>query len=101
MKLSTDPRIPRDAANLSQRLNDLHRDIAQQVNGMAEGRLAAHYSAQTAAPTTGTHAQGDFVRNSAPVEAGVALSRYVVTGWLCVSGGTPGTWLQCRVLTGN
>jgi hypothetical protein len=41
------------------------------------------------------------VRNNAPAELGVALSKYVVFGWICTSGGTPGTWLQCRFLTGN
>lgn len=95
MKLNTTPRVtdPLIAREL--------REHAQQGNALAEGRLAGTYNAQTTAPTTGTHAQGDFVRNSAPVEAGSASSKYVVTGWICVAGGTPGTWVQARVLTGN
>lgn len=45
----------------------------------------------TAAPTTGTYAQGDAVWNSAPVAAGVP-------GWVCVTGGTPGTWKAMAAL---
>jgi hypothetical protein len=76
-------------------------ECATQVNLLSEGKQAAHYASATAAPTTGTWAQGDFVKNSAPTEGGVALSKYVVFGWICTVGGTPGTWLQCRFLTGN
>jgi hypothetical protein len=47
------------------------------------------------------YAQGDFVRNSTPVEAGAATAKYVITGWICVAGGTPGTFKESRVLTGN
>lgn len=39
----------------------------------------------TAAPTTLTWAQGDIVYNSAPSAGGFI-------GWVCVVGGTPGTW---------
>lgn len=39
----------------------------------------------TAAPTTGTWADGDIVWNSAPVAGGTP-------GWMCVTAGTPGTW---------
>ena len=39
----------------------------------------------SAAPTTGTYAQGDIVFNNAPTSGG-----YV--GWVCTAGGTPGTW---------
>ena len=94
--------------NLTPRIgnNDpiLHREIrehAMQVNQLSEGRIAAVYNARSSVPTTGTFAQGDFIRNSAPVEAGAALSKYVIIGWVCVASGTPGTWLQCRYLTGN
>lgn len=77
------------------------REVASQVNALAEGRLSGAYTARSAAPTTGTWAQGDTARNSAPTEAGTAGSKYVVTGWVCVAGGTPGTWRDMRVLTGN
>lgn len=53
------------------------------------------------APTTGTWVQGDRVTMVYPVEAGSAGSKYVVTGWVCTVGGTPGTWLAQRMLTGN
>ena len=95
-KLNTQPRIAADPSLVREL-----REHAQQVNSLTEGRLAAYYNAQTAAPTTGTHAQGDIVRNTAPAEAGAALSKYVITGWVCTVGGTPGTWLPMRVLTGN
>ena len=78
-----------------------YRDIGQQVNGLAEGSISARYQATTAAPTTGTYMQGDFVTNSAPAELGVALSKYVITGFICTVAGTPGTWVATRSLTGN
>jgi hypothetical protein len=47
------------------------------------------------APTlTGT--AGWFVQNLNPVEAGVAASKYVNTGWRYTT-----SWLQQRTLTGN
>lgn len=55
----------------------------------------------TTVPTSGTWAQGNFVRNSAPSEAGSGGSKYVIIGWSCVASGTPGTWVACRCLTGN
>jgi hypothetical protein len=39
----------------------------------------------TAAPTTNTYEQGDIFYNSAPAASGFI-------GWVCVTGGTPGTW---------
>ena len=75
--------------------------ITNQLNGISEGIAAYVTNAYTAAPTSGTYAVGDFVKNSAPAEAGAAASKYVVLGWICTVAGTPGTWLQCRVLTGN
>ncbi len=39
----------------------------------------------TAAPTSGTYVQGDMMFNSTP-SAGGPL------GWMCVAGGTPGSW---------
>ncbi len=39
----------------------------------------------TAAPTSGAYNQGDMMFNSAPTAGGP-------TGWMCVAGGTPGTW---------
>ena len=92
MKLPTNPR------ELDVRLL---RDIVNQVNGIAEGNASSFHGAMTAAPTTGTWAIGDEVKNSAPAEAGAVSSKYVITGWICTASGTPGTWLEQRVLTGN
>jgi Pectate lyase superfamily protein len=44
------------------------------------------YTARRAAiPTTGTWRQGDIVWNTAPAAGGAP-------GWVCTTGGTPGTW---------
>ena len=75
--------------------------MAHQINGISEGSITATYNAAAAAPTTGTWLKGDYIRNSAPAEAGAASSKYVILGWVCSVSGTPGTWLQCRTLTGN
>lgn len=103
MKLLENPILPQgeDARRLAFRLQQLFRQTNQQVNLISEGRLGGVTNAMTAAPTTGTWALGDFVRNSAPAEAGTAGSKYVVFGWIAVAAGTPGTWVQCRFLTGN
>lgn len=77
------------------------KGVSVKVNALASGRVSGIDGAYTAAPTTGTWAQGDFVHNSNPVEAGVALAKYIVLGWKCTVGGTPGTWLPVRTLTGN
>lgn len=99
MKLPSDPRLPLANDTLRSRLTDLLRDSAKQVNLMSEGRLAAVNLALTAAPTTGTYAQGDLVRNSDPTETGSAPNTYVVFGWLCVASGTPGTWVPLNIPT--
>ena len=75
--------------------------IQTQLNALSEGQLVAAYNAYTAAPTTGTYAIGDYIRNSAPAEAGSASSMYVILGWVCTASGTPGTWVEVRALTGN
>jgi hypothetical protein len=59
------------------------------------------HNAAASVPTTGVFARGDFVRNSAPVEAGAVSSKYVLLGWMCTVSGAPGTFVQCRALTGN
>ena len=82
-------------------VRDWARTVGLKLNALASGSVSARDGLMTAAPTSGTWAQGDVVGNSSPVEAGSAGSKYVVTGWICTVGGTPGTWLQMRVLTGN
>jgi hypothetical protein len=96
VKLNKTPRKPVDAET------DLwYRQVAQQVNGLSEGLIAASYTAIGAAPTTGTWTQGDFVRNIAPSVMGTSPNQYIVFGWTCVVGGVPGTWVESRYLTGT
>jgi hypothetical protein len=96
MKINIQPRVNVDAETTR-----YMKEVAQQVNGVSEGRIAAFYNATTAVPTTGTYTQGDFVPNKTPSELGTAGSKYVIEGWTCVVSGTPGTWVQKRFLTGN
>lgn len=76
-------------------------DVVRQLNGVSEGSASVFHNAVTAAPTTGVWFQGDYLRNATPSELGSAASKYVILGWVCTASGEPGTWLQCRVLTGN
>lgn len=108
MRIDEDPRLPRPAIDWSQwalatlrALTAYCGRVARQLNLLSEGRIEAVTNAGTAAPTTGTHFAGDWVRNSAPAEAGSASSKYVISGWICTVSGTPGTWLEQRTLTGN
>lgn len=101
MRLNTDARLPQteDPRGLKQRLYEINRDICTQVNQLAEGAIQAASNAAPAAPTSGTYARGDFVRNSAPAELGTGGSKYVIFGWICTAA--PGTFLPMRFLTGN
>jgi len=99
MRLPEEPRLPAEPARLLQQLTDRMRDIVRQVNGMTEGRQSANHAAS--APTSGAYGLGDFVLNSTPTELGSAGSKYIVHGWRCTVAGAPGTWVQCRYLTGN
>jgi hypothetical protein len=102
MRLEENPLLPTDTqANLVYTLSRLFRNISAKVNQIGDGRLVGSDLVAASIPTTGTYAAGDFIRNSAPVEAGTAGSKFVNLGWVCVAGGSPGTLLQCRVLTGN
>jgi hypothetical protein len=106
MRLPEIPNLPQSPADgyarlFRQSVFDALKAIGQKVNQMADGRIAGADLVSTAAPTTGTFKQGDFVRNSTPTELGVVTAKYVIIGWICVTGGTPGTFYDCRVLTGN
>lgn len=98
-RLNTDARLPQngDTASLLRRLAELQRENAALVNALAEGRIAGTVNAATVAPTTGSYAVGDFVKNSAPAEQGSAGSKYVVTGWVKLASG----FVEQRNLTGN
>lgn len=99
MKISVEQRLPIEY-NRSV-FSEIFRLVQNQINSLSEGLLSANYSATTSAPTTGTYARGDFIRNSEPSEAGSVGSKYVIHGWICTVSGTPGTWVECRFLTGN
>lgn len=102
MRLADNPILPPVSSPTFQTtLRDYIARIHQQLNGLGDGRVAVIHSAATSVPTGGSWAQGDFVANSTPTEAGTAGSKYVVTGWICTVSGTPGTWVACRSLTGN
>lgn len=49
----------------------------------------------------GTFSRGDIINNITPSELGDIGSKYVIEGWLCISDGNPGTWVEKRALTGN
>lgn len=83
MKIVLSPRIP-GTWNQEQFIS-LMREIEQQVNLLAEGRLSARHFAMTAAPSAGKFTRGDIVWNSTPSAAGFI-------GWVCVTGGEPGTF---------
>jgi hypothetical protein len=82
---------------------ELMRAVEDQINRIAEGRIYANYNAAIAAPTGDTVAYqiGDKVWNLTPTELGSANSKYMIVGWMCVASGSPGTWREMRVLTGN
>jgi hypothetical protein len=108
MSVSQDPRLPAVVEPTKPSLEVFKfqltlvlREYAALINLLAGGRIAAITNKGTAAPTTGTWERGDFVKNSAPSELGSAGSKYIIDGWECIASGTPGTWVQCRYLTGN
>ena len=73
------------------------REVAQQVNALSEGTLAANYNALPAIPTRTEYADGDEIRNSAPSELGAPGSKYVLRGWMFLGG----AWVEQRFFTGN
>jgi hypothetical protein len=63
--------------------------------------LAARFVDGTAAPIALAWNKGDFVRNISPSVLGSAGSQYILFGWVCTVAGTPGTWVEQRMLTGT
>lgn len=103
---SFDPILPTPPSDpylvaLTKALGRLFRDQAKRHDMLSYGHLVGTDGRGTAAPTTGTWAKGDYIRNSSPSELGTAGSKYWIRGWWCSVAGTPGTWLQDRGLTGN
>lgn len=99
MKLALANRVPR--AYDPGAFADILGQVERLLNLITDGKLAGTNNAYTAAPTTGTWVQGDFVRKSNITEAGAGGSKYIIIGWYCSASGTPGTWLEARALTGN
>ncbi len=77
--------------------------VVRQLNLISDGKFDAVNLTSTTAPTTGTASHGDVIRNSNPTEITTdgAGKYYVLYGWICVAGGTPGTWKEMRVATGG
>ena len=88
-RLAVDQRLSSDPVQLVRRLTDLLTAMARQLNGVSEGGISAIHNAQPSYPTSGAWAQGDFIRNSAPVDDAGST----IFGWLCVEAGEPGVWL--------
>lgn len=106
MKLKETPLLPASPeskydTDLQRALMPLLRDTAIKVNQLAAGLYVGFDDAAAAAPTAGRWQQGDTVRNKNPTELGAPGARYVLVGWICVAGGSPGTWREMRVLTGT
>lgn len=67
-------------ASMQDIIAEMVRAMNQAYDGAPEGRAV-----RAAAPTGGTWGRGQIIWNSEPSAAG-----YV--GWVCVTGGSPGTW---------
>ncbi|MEW9697923.1 hypothetical protein [Paenibacillus sp. SI8] len=52
-------------------------------------------------PTEYTWEKGEIIYNMNVTELGLDGSKYVVTGWMCTDGGTPGKWVELRCYTGK
>lgn len=92
------PNLPPEAQDrpLLRALVEDMRRIASHLKSLSTGRISAQ-DAYPSAPTSGQWEDGDFVRNSSPAELGSASSKYVVLGWVRISG----SWYDVRTLTGN
>lgn len=95
-----DPQSLKDIPSIVRWLKKLYA----QINRLSSESINAYTTSSTGPPPANSvtiYAQGDFIRNEAPTVQGSAGSHYVVTGWLCVAGGKPGTWVECRSATGT
>lgn len=102
MKLQTDNyRFGGDLAGLVRSLAMLLPVFAKQINAVSEGRLSGSYNALEFPPSTGLNQAGDYIRNSAPRVLGAVGAQYVVKGWICVTSGEPGEWVEDRGVTGT
>jgi len=79
--------------------NIVFASITNVIFNVSSGMNAVFYGSNS--PSGGTWRIGDRMINMNPSEAGSALSKYTIHGWICTAAGAPGTWLQQRTLTGN
>lgn len=96
MKLDERPVIPLQPDQMQRKVTDLIRLLNQTVNRLQEGSLSVNYTASSTIPTS-VGAPGDFVRNMAPTELGVAPNTYVVYGWIYTD---TGVWEAMNVPSG-
>lgn len=81
------PQLPTNSGNvdLARSLTLTLRSIIDQLNSLSDGNVIACTTADRGPPSSGQHAQGDFIRNTQPAPGGAF-------GWVCIASGTPGTW---------
>lgn len=65
------------------------------------GGTAAAFEAHAIYSAAADYLPGDIYEIRDPEEAGSAASKYVITGYQCVSDGFANEWVQMRYLTGN
>ena len=84
-------------------MTEMVRQLEDSINRLSSGAIYQNYNATTSTPggTTVSHSVGDFVKNAIPTELGTAGNMYIVYGWVCIASGTPGTFREARILTGN
>ena len=80
---------------------EMVRQVEDAINRLSEGRIYQNYNAATSEPsgTAQSYQVGDVVRNLSPTPTG--SPEYVLWGWLCVASGSPGTFRELRIPTGN
>lgn len=102
MRVQTQLRLPGEDTAQTRHLTTMWASLTTQLNQLSEGQVVAVTNAATAAPTGSAvnYNLGDFILNSTPAELGTAGSKYIIHGWRCTVAGAPGTWVQCRFLTG-
>jgi hypothetical protein len=59
---------------------------------LGNGIVGRFLNFDVAPPTTGAYAKGDIVLNYSPTAAGTL-------GWVCVTSGSPGTWLELAIVS--
>lgn len=87
-------------------ISDIVRALTSSIGLLSDGRIQGRITATTVPSGSAVaYTPGDVVWDSAPtvrgsVAPGVAAS-YVRLGWVNVSAGSPGTFVEWRILTGT